>query len=182
LLWRGQQAPDQHRSLDEILKELGLEIAIHRPGDELVIGGSAAALDAFLALPEIANAQWVRLPVSLPSHTSWLRSALRPWAEVLDNSALADAQIPVVAGIDGRTIRQRAAAISALSRQIAEPLRWDWISEDLAALEADVYLELGPDNDLSKQLQAMLPNSRSRSADEFSTPTAAIQWILAGQQ
>ncbi|GAB2182101.1 malonate decarboxylase subunit epsilon [Denitratisoma sp. agr-D3] len=179
LLWRGRTPTALAAQRDRALAELGLEMAIYRNDEELVIGGPASTVDRFLALPDGFGEHCLRLPVTLPSHTSWLKGAVAPWAEALGNSSLTQARIPVVAGIDASLVQGREQAINALSRQVAQALRWDWIVEDLAGLRADVYLELGPGNDLSKQLQALLPDARSRSAEEFSSAEALVDWVNA---
>jgi len=181
LLWRGRTLPALAAQRDRALAELGLEMAIYRNDEELVIGGPASALDRFLALPDGFEEHCLRLPVTLPSHTSWLKGAVVPWAEALAASHLGEAKIPVAAGINASLNQRREQAISTLSRQVAQPLRWDWIGEDLAGLRADVYLELGPGNDLSKQMQALVPEARSRSAEEFSSAEALVDWVNDGR-
>lgn len=179
LLWRGRSTPAMRAAGERGMAAHGLAVAIQRPGGERVLGGPAAAVDAFLADPALAGADLKRLAVSVPSHTPWLAGAVPPFHERLAASSLADPAVPVLAGIDGSLLRRRADALNYLPRQLAEPLRWDWCQETLASLGVDVALELGPGNDLAKLLEASLPGAAARSVEEFAAPSEIAAWLEA---
>src|SRR5574338_476947 len=80
-------------------------------------------------------------------------------------SRLAPPRTPVVAGIDGALLRRAEDAPTYLSRQLAEPLRWDWCQETLASLGVEVALELGPGSDLAKLLEAGLPGAAAQAVE-----------------
>jgi [acyl-carrier-protein] S-malonyltransferase len=85
--------------------------------------------------------------------------------------------MPVLAGIDGTPQRTSRQGLDALPRQLAEPLRWDWCMETLASLAVDVAIELGPGNDLAKQVENEIPGAMARAVDEFATPRELGDWL-----
>lgn len=176
LLWRGRCTPARRAARDRAMTATGVHTAIVRSGDEWVLGGSAAALDRFLAEPGIADPELKRLPVSVPSHTPALAAAVAPFATALDQSPLGDPEIPVLAGIDGASLGRREDGVAALSAQLARTLRWDWCLDSLAAAGVTVVLELGPGADLAHLALAALPGCEARSVDEFGSAAAAADW------
>jgi [acyl-carrier-protein] S-malonyltransferase len=181
VLWRGRSTPAMRAARERALSDHGLAVAIHRPGGDLVLGGPAAAVDAFLADPAVMNADLKRLQVSVPSHTPWLGDAVEAYRSALAASHLSNPRVPVLAGIDGNPLRRREDALAYLPRQLAEPLRWDWCEETLASLSVEVALELGPGNDLAKLLESGEAGVAARAVEEFADPAEIGIW-LAGHQ
>lgn len=176
-LWRGRLTPAMRAAREAALSRHGITIAIHRPGGDLVLGAPQAAMDAFMADPAVADADLKRLPVEVPSHTRWLIDAVAPFADTLSTLALGEPAMPVVAGIDGTPQRSSRQGLDTLPRQLAEPLRWDWCLETLASLAVDVAIELGPGNDLAKQVENEIPGAMARAVDEFATPRELGDWL-----
>lgn len=181
VLWRGRSTPAMRAARERAMAAHGLAVAIHRPGGDLVLGGPAAAVDAFMADPAVANADLKRLQVSVPSHTNRLAGAAESFRETLAASRIGDPRVLVLAGIDGSLLRRREDGLSHLSRQLAEPLRWDWCEETLASLGVDMALELGPGNDLAKLLENDVPGVSARAVEEFAHPTEVSNWLAAHQ-
>jgi [acyl-carrier-protein] S-malonyltransferase len=178
-LWRGRTPPALRAAREAAMARHGIVVAIHRPGDELVLGGTAAAMAAFVADPSLAAADLKRLPVALPSHTAALVDAVAPFAELLDRLAPGTPRWPVIAGVDGRLQRAGADARASLPRQLAQALRWDWCLETLGALAVDVAIELGPGNDLARQVESAYPGAMARAVDEFADPADLGAWLAA---
>lgn len=176
-LWRGRLTPAMRAARDRALARHGIEIAIHRPGGDLVLGAPQAAMDAFIADPAVAHADLKRLPVEVPSHTRWLADAVAPFKHALGARALRDPSMPVVAGIDGTPQRTSRQGLDTLPRQLAEPLHWDWCMETLGSLAVDMAIELGPGNDLAKQVENDIPGAMARAVEEFATPRALGEWL-----
>lgn len=177
VLWRGRSTPAMRTARERAVAAHGLTVAIHRPGGDLVLGGPAAAVDAFIADPAVQHADLKRLQVSVPSHTPWLTDAVRPFHDALAASPLADPQVPVLAGIDGTLLRHRQDALHHLPAQLARPLHWDWCQETLASLGVDVALELGPGNDLAKLLESGEAHTTARGIEEFGSSAALHDWL-----
>lgn len=180
VLWRGRSTPAMRAARERAITAHGLAVAIHRPAGDLVLGGAAAAIDAFVADPTIQHADLKRLPVSVPSHTPWLEDAVAPFRKALAASSIADPAFPVLAGIDGAVLRRRDDALTHLPAQLARPVHWDWCQETLTSLGVDVALELGPGNDLAKLLEGGADGATARAVEEFGSAAAVGDW-LAGR-
>ena len=176
-LWRGRLTPAMRTARDAAMARHGIDIAIHRPGGDLVLGAPQAAMDAFMADPAVAAADLKRLPVEVPSHTRWLVDAVAPFATRLKALALRDPIMPVLAGIDGTPQRTGRQGLDSLPRQLAEALHWDWCMETLGSLAVDMAIELGPGNDLSRQVENEIPGAMARAVDEFATPRELGDWL-----
>ncbi|BAL23905.1 ACP S-malonyltransferase [Azoarcus sp. KH32C] len=181
VLWRGRSTPAMRAARERAMTTHGLEIAIHRPGGDLVLGGPESAIDAFVADPAVQHADLKRLQVSVPSHTRWLADAVEPFRDALAASPLADPVVPVLAGIDGNVLRRRSDALANLPAQLARPLHWDWCQETLASLGVDVALELGPGNDLAKLLEMGEAGGAARGVEEFGSVAGLREWLEVHQ-
>jgi [acyl-carrier-protein] S-malonyltransferase len=56
VLWRGRSTPAMRAARERALATHGVAVAIHRPGGDLVLAGSAAAVEALMADPAVAYA------------------------------------------------------------------------------------------------------------------------------
>ncbi len=176
-LWRARATPMMRKALEEAMRRHGVDIAIHRPGGHLVVGAPSMAMDAFEHDPAVTDSGLKRLLVSVPSHTHWLAPASGPLRETVQALEPHDPRTPVVAGIDGSVQRRGGDAAVSLSRQLAQPIRWDWCLETLGSLGVTVAIELGPGNDLSVQLESELPGAAGRAAHEFAAPQDLVDWV-----
>jgi [acyl-carrier-protein] S-malonyltransferase len=114
------------------------------PG-QVVIGGSAAAVDRALAeLAARGVRKTVRLAVSVPSHTPLMREAANRLAEVMAGMAWNEPSIPVVQNVDGEVHAGVQAIRDALVRQLYLPVRWTDCVQALAARGATHVVECGP--------------------------------------
>ena len=114
------------------------------PG-QVVIGGSAAAVDRALAeLAARGVRKAVKLAVSVPSHTPLMREAANRLAEVMAGLAWNEPSIPVVQNVDGEVHAGVQAIRDALVRQLYLPVRWTDCVQALAARGATHVVECGP--------------------------------------
>ena len=179
VLWRGATPPAVQAARDRALAATGLEIGIRRSVDEMVLAGDSVAIGRFLADPQIVNPQLMRLPVTTPSHTSYLAPAAAAFAVQLDGSALGDPKIPVLCGLSASPVRTRTDALAALSGQICGCVRWDLCMETLVERGVDTVVELGPGSDLCKLFEMAYPQVAARSLDAFADPRHVAGWLDA---
>jgi [acyl-carrier-protein] S-malonyltransferase len=156
-------------------KELWVAIVIDEAG--FVVGGSEASIARCVDEARSKGAQATRLRVGIASHTPMLEDAVEPFRAVLERSSLCDPKIAVLSGTDASPIRRRAAAIEALSRQIARTIDWARCLEALYERGARVFLELGPGNALARNAQARFEGVEARSLDDFRSLSAAVAWV-----
>jgi len=143
---------DEARGLcDEI--DAGIcEIAnLNAPG-QIVLSGETAAMDQVV---EKLGRQALRLPVSVPFHSSMLKPAAGRFAEVLGGIEMHDPAFPIYCNVDAALVTDASAARDALERQFAGSVLWQTSIERMIQ-DAGIgrFVELGPKPTLSR----MVPN------------------------
>ncbi len=165
---------------EALAAEVGADVAIVNGPDHCVVGGEAPALDAMERRATQAGAIAIqRLPVGVPAHTRLLAPAVAPFADALARSALADPPIPVLAGVSGAPVRTRAAAIAALSTQLARRIEWGRCLAAAAEMGCTVFLEVGPGNALARMAAEALPDAQARSVADFRSLEGVARWTEA---
>lgn len=160
-----------------MLAEHGFHVAIQTSEDSAIVGGLLARLPNLQAALAGQGARINLLPVEVASHTPYLRPAVAPFALALRQCQWTAHTSPVLAGISANRIDDVEGAISTLSRQLAEPIRWMDCMDALAEAGATVALELGPGATLSRMLQARHPTIACRSVADFRTLAGVRQWL-----
>jgi [acyl-carrier-protein] S-malonyltransferase len=85
-----------------------------------------------------------------------------------------DPCIPVIANVDAEPKRDAAAAIEALIKQIASPVRWEDVVRRLIAEGARQFVELGPGTVLSGLVQKIDPTVTAMSIEDPDAFEAAL--------
>jgi len=169
------------RSRVEALAEAErLEIAIVNPGDGYILGGPNAALERFRQAALDAGAQRsTLLAVSVASHTSRLASAVPALREAICAAAPGPccAGLVLLDGLEGNALFTRDRAIEALSRQIAEPVRWDSCLDAACERGASRFLELGPGRALADMAAATYPAIPARGLEDFASLDGVAEWL-----
>jgi [acyl-carrier-protein] S-malonyltransferase len=165
------------QALGSLLQGRELYVAIETDADSFIVGGLLKdAQDMEQSICRL-GARINYLPVEVASHTPLMAAAVAPFAAELDRRAFADPKFPVVAGISAALIDSNDQAISTLSRQIAEKIRWADCMDACAEAGVTVALELGPGSALSRMLQARHPDIACRSAADFRTIEGIAAWV-----
>lgn len=176
-LWRGRVSPATMATREQMIGECGLSVAIKRRHGEEVLAGTADAIERFVAELQPLNPGLMRLPVTIPSHSHHLAAAAAAFREVLNTSALAAPQIPVLGGVEAVPVRTRDQAVNALSRQMASTIDWSGCMETLVESGIERVIELGPGNDLAKLFETEYPRIAARSVAEFKDYRAVSDWF-----
>ncbi|WP_217214599.1 ACP S-malonyltransferase [Streptomyces sp. AC550_RSS872] len=168
----GVSEQDVTRTLAEPAFE-ALDLANHNAPDQFVVSGPRPELDAACAAFEAIGARTVRLTVSAPLHSRYMRPVAEEFGHFLDGFELRPPTVPVLAGVDAlpytaATLKER------LTAQIASPVRW---TETVRALmrEGDFeFVELGPGQVLTKLVARIRAATAPRpQAAELPPPTPA---------
>ncbi|MDN0200042.1 ACP S-malonyltransferase [Streptomyces sp. S.PNR 29] len=137
----------------------GLDLANHNAMDQFVLSGPGEQIDAACRAVEAAGARAVRLHVSAPFHSRYMRGAAEEFARFLDGFTLRPPNIPVLANVDARPYRFEALK-ETLAAQISSPVRWTETVRTLMGHGDFEFVELGPGRVLTKLV------SRIREAAE----------------
>ncbi|KIF72836.1 malonyl-CoA O-methyltransferase [Streptomyces sp. 150FB] len=157
----------EEATVTRVLAESGLDeldLANYNAMDQFVVSGPGELIDTACAAFESAGARTVRLHVSAPLHSRYMRPAAEEFGRFLDGFTLHPPKIPVLANVDARpytadTVRER------LTSQIASPVRWTDTVRTLMAHGDFEFTELGPGRVLTKLV------TRIREAAEPLPPT-----------
>ena len=154
-----------------------LYIAIVNDLDHVVLAGLNASLDAADAQLKARGAKTRRLDVKVPSHTPMLASVARELEAFLQSSTQATATATVLRGIDGRRCHRSDDCAPALSRAVAEPIRWVDCMREIVESGVNVVLELGPGRSLAKLCSDAYPDLVARSVADFRSPDGVAAWL-----
>lgn len=124
-------------------------VNLNCPG-QVVIAGDMAGLKAAEPLLKAAGARKViPIPVSAPFHSSLMVPAGKRLAEDLNQVAVADPRIPVVANVSADLVCSGPEVKELLIRQVYSPVRWEECVLKLISLGVDTFIEVGPGKVLS---------------------------------
>lgn len=114
------------------------------PG-QVVIAGSAPAVDrAIEALKAKGAKRAIKLPVSVPSHTSLMQPAAERLAEKLQSINFAQPEVRDIYTVDVKTHQGPDSIRQALIQQLVKPVRWTETVRAILASGAKVLVECGP--------------------------------------
>ena len=165
------------RAITVLLAQHRLYVAIETAADSCIAGGLAR--DMHLAANEIAQLGGrIRvLPVTVASHTPLMDGAVLPFAQQLRQEFSADPQLPVLSGLSGQALTKKEQAITVLSQQLVQTIRWDACLDACAEQGITAALELGPGAALSRMLQERHPQIACRSVSEFRSLQGVAGWL-----
>jgi [acyl-carrier-protein] S-malonyltransferase len=124
-------------------------VNFNSPG-QVVIAGTAAAVARAVAQAKDAGAKRaLALPVSVPSHCALMAPAAARMAERLALVSFRTPKVPVIHNVHVRAEADARAIRDALTRQVAQPVRWSETIEKMAKDGVDTILECGPGKVLS---------------------------------
>ncbi len=171
------QTLTQMTEIQPLLQEHGFYVAIDVAEDAVIAGGLLKQADALEAAISNAGGKVTRLPIEIASHTPWMQAAVQPFEQAVAASKLKAPLFPVLAGISGARLHDKAAAASNLSRQLAEPIRWQAVMDGLNEAGVTMVIELGPGAALARMLKTRHPHIQCRSIEEFRSLAGLKKWV-----
>lgn len=156
----------------------GVAVAIVNGPDHVVVGGPLDALDLYEAEAARRARHVRRLGVRVASHTRWLAAAAPRFAAAIAASPWRAPAAPTLSGLDGRVVRDKAAAADLLSRQLHERLDWMRCLESVFEYGATAVLEIGPGRALTRMIEESFPRVAARAFEDFRTPAGAAAWAV----
>ena len=114
------------------------------PGQTVIAGSAKAVETAADAMKAAGARRAVMLHVSAPFHSTLMEPAARRLAEVLDTITIQDAQIPVVANVNGQMETKAADIKEALVKQAASPVLWEDSVRYMMENGVETFIEVGP--------------------------------------
>lgn len=119
-------------------------VNFNSPG-QVVVAGASSAIDRLLEVAKDAGAKRaLRLPVSVPAHSSLMRPAGEELADVLDATDFATPTVTVVCSVDGRPYSDAEDIRQRMKTQIYSPVRWVDTIGHMVASGISHVAECGP--------------------------------------
>jgi [acyl-carrier-protein] S-malonyltransferase len=163
--------------LSSLLPAGRVHVAIATGAASFVVAGWADAMPSLEQAVRKAGGQATPLPVQVASHTPLMAGAVQPMLELLRGSRFDTPCAPVLAGISGELLNAADRAQRMLSRQVAEPVRWDECMDAIVEAGMDMVLELGPGASLARMFHARHPQVACRSVVDFRTVEGLRRWV-----
>lgn len=165
-------------ALEVFAADAGAVVAIRNGADHAVLAGPQTALAHLAATLEArTSAHVVALRITVPAHSHWLAAGVEPLRAVLAATRWQPHRTTVLSGLDGRPLSRAADAVTALARQIAEPLDWARTLDVAVEMGTTAFFELGPGNGLSKMVRERFPALQARALDDFASVAGAVAWL-----
>jgi [acyl-carrier-protein] S-malonyltransferase len=120
-------------------------VNFNSPG-QVVIAGHAAAVEKTMELAKAAGAKRaLKLPVSVPSHSSLMIEAAKQLGERLAAIEIRTPEIPVLQNFDARAHSAPAEIAECLQKQLYNPVLWvDTVNNMFADTGMQATVECGP--------------------------------------
>lgn len=137
----------------------GLDLANQNAPDQFVLSGPVEELDRACTVFQESGARAVRLNVSAPFHSRYMRDAAAEFGRFLDGFTLRPPTIPVLANVTALPYSGEDLK-STLAAQIAAPVRWTDMVRRLMGLGDFEFIELGPGQVLTKLVRKIRENAQ----------------------
>jgi [acyl-carrier-protein] S-malonyltransferase len=137
-----EQATEVCRAVaqDEVVEAVNF----NAPG-QVVIAGHAAAVERAIEACKAAGAKRaVMLPMSVPAHSSLMRVAAQGLAATLRNAPFADPQLEFWSPVDASHHATAEEIRDLMISQLASPVRWAPLVQQLIAAGYQAFVECGP--------------------------------------
>lgn len=118
-------------------------VNFNSPGQIVIAGATEAVDDAIKLLTEEGAKRALKLPVSVPSHSSLMKPAADEMAKLLETVTFNKPDVQVIHNYDAKSHDEPDAIRQALTKQIYNPVRW---TETIKIIreDADAIIECGP--------------------------------------
>lgn len=119
-------------------------VNFNSPG-QVVVAGHSAAVDRAMELAKEAKAKRaLKLPVSVPSHSSLMTGAAEQLAERLASIEIKSPVIPVLHNVDGAIHTNPEEIADCLKKQLFNPVLWVDTVNNMIAKGVSATVECGP--------------------------------------
>lgn len=137
--------------------------ANYNNAEQIVISGETAGVERAMVLAKEAGAKRaVALPVSGAFHSPLMAPAAKGLEQVLNDVAMHDPRVPVVANVSALPVSQAAAARALLVEQLTAPVQWTRVMQRLVEMHPDaLFVEMGTGTVLTGLAKRIAPGVRT---------------------
>jgi [acyl-carrier-protein] S-malonyltransferase len=135
-------------------------------GQVVIAGDPEAIVEATAIAKELGARKVLPLAVGGAFHTPFMGPAAERLSAALAATAFADAEVPIVANVDGLPHQHADQWLGLLDAQLTSPVRWRQSVERMVADGVTAFLELGPGAVLTGLAKRAGPDVVAQSAAE----------------
>lgn len=144
----------------EICAEADADVCNLNLPNQIVIGGSKAAVERAIGLAKERGAQRVlELNVSGAFHSRLMRPAAEALQSAIAAAEVSDPEVPVVANASAEAMTTQAAVRQELERQVANTVYWHDSVTLMAAAGVSTFIEFGPGRVLTGMVKRLAPEA-----------------------
>jgi [acyl-carrier-protein] S-malonyltransferase len=170
----GVGAQDAAALCDEARGDEVLLVANENSPQQSVISGSVPAIERAEALATERRIRAVRLKVAGAFHSPLMQGAVEPLEAAIDLFEFRAPRFPVAANVTGELERDPDRLRALLKRHVVSPVRWERCARALADAGADVFIEAGPGDVLTKLAKRVVPGARAVAVGSPADAEAAL--------
>lgn len=170
----------------EICQQVSLKIGpvqavnFNCPGQIVIAGAAKAVEQAADELKAAGAKRAILLHVSAPFHSSLMEPAAKRLAEVLEDITISDAQVPVVANVDGKIETVADDIKAALVKQAASPVLWIDCSQTMLDFGASTFVEVGPGKVLTGFNRKINKEIHSENVEDIPSLKQTLEFFQGG--
>lgn len=156
-----------------------LLVANENSPQQVVISGSVAAIERAETLAASRKIRAVRLKVAGAFHSPLMEPAVEPLNAAIDAFAFSVPRFPVAANVTGDLVEDPETLRALLKRHVVSPVRWERCMQALLGAGAEVFVEAGPGDVLTKMAKRAVPGARAIAVGSPSEARAAAADLAA---
>ncbi|MHC1742432.1 MAG: ACP S-malonyltransferase [Syntrophobacteraceae bacterium] len=155
------------------------EVSIVNTRHQTIVSGDPRGVDEILQRAKLAEALKTDvLSASAPYHCSLLKPADSKLAQTVSKTPLNDPHTPVVSYIDCQAVTRSDEMAGLLSNQLANPVNWVGVVEELVRRGLTPFVEIGPSQMLGRSVRWIHRPATVLYTDTADTLVRTIEALL----
>ncbi|GIV01030.1 MAG: malonyl CoA-acyl carrier protein transacylase [Actinomycetota bacterium] len=138
-----------------------LVVANENSPQQVVLSGSLAAIERAERAAAERRIRAVRLKVAGAFHSPLMEPAVEPLGRAIDAATFRAPRIPVAENVTGELTADPGELRELLKRQVVSPVRWDRCVRSLVEAGAELLVEAGPGDVLTRLAKRAAPGVRA---------------------
>ncbi|MDD5758075.1 MAG: ACP S-malonyltransferase [Desulfobulbaceae bacterium] len=168
---------DVQKILTSLACPESISIANYNSEQQLVLSGSAAALQQATELATAQGGKAVPLNVSIANHSPLMSSALPEFAEIFAGVTLSPPSTPIFFNVTANTETDVELIRTIMAQQIVSMVRWYEIINNLMDRQVRTFIEVGPKKVLTGLMKRILPKDGGHRCFQIESPETLAQCL-----
>lgn len=152
-----------------------LVVANENSPAQVVISGSVSAIERAEAMAAERKIRAVRLKVAGAFHSPLMEPAVAPIVERLAKIDFGSPRLPIAENVAGALIHDPVELRELVGRHVISPVRWESCVQALARAGANVFIEAGPGDVLTKLAKRAVPAATAAAVGSPDDARALIE-------